>query len=275
MRFILLLISLCWTATCIVSQAETYVSEENVSIDRCGTAWFITRFVDANAQFKFFKKEDPAPQGITYGFFGSQYFNKGPDCTFTVMVKAHHKADLKPLQLMSEQINDIFAWRAGPDSLSRHLRDGIGDLRRANNSDLETYQRLFPVFDCLYLAYGGDRSKMLPEAQRNSKHLPVQILLETGEGAHFKNLPAYPTTDNDEEFSKAIESIYQQLPLDPSMIGPLDKTWENQCREHGWTVTTYGPLFKWLDSQTLVAQDKQALKKIYLFIYQRVVITSK
>lgn len=275
MRFVLILMTLCWVMGRAVIHAETYVTERNVSIDRCGTAWFITRFVDAEAEFLFFEPGKPPPPGITYAFFGSRYFNKGPDCTFAVMIKAHQKGGLKPLQQMNEQFNDIFAWRAVPDSLARHLREGIADLRKANDSDSDTYRRMFVAFDFLYLAYGGDKAQMLPSRQREMDHLPLRILLEFADEPGFRSLPAYPSigtslTPGNEDFKKGIQAIYEQLPLESPSMAPLDRAWVLQCRERGWQTDTYGPLLNWIELQAPTSQDRQALRKIYLLIKQRV-----
>lgn len=259
---------------CTVVRAETYVTERNVSIDRCGSAWFITRFVDAAAEFQFIETGETPPPGITYAFFGSRYFNKGQDCTFAVMVKAHQKGNLKPLQQMNEQFNDIFAWRAGPDSLARHLREGIADLRKANNSDLDTYHRMFVAFDFLYLAYGGDKKAMLPSRQRDIDHLPLRILLEFAEGPGFGSLPAYPSAGTSAapgngDFEKQIDAIYDQLPMDSPSIAPLNKAWAVRSREHGWQPDSHGPLLRWIELQAPSGKDQQALRKIYLLIKQR------
>jgi len=269
-----LLILLSWAMAFTDVQAETYVTERNVSIDRCGTAWFITRFVDPAAEFQFFETGKKPPPGITYAFFGSRYFNKGPDCTFAVMVKVHQKGGMKPLQRMNEQFNDIFAWRAGPDSLSRHLREGIADLRKSNESDLETYRRMFVAFDFLYLAYGGDKNQMLPSRKRDMDHLPLRILLELADGPSFLSNPAYPDSEssralNDEDFKILIQAIYEQLPLDSPSATPLNKAWVLQCRAHGWQPDTYGPLLRWIQLQSPTAPDRQTMRKIYLLIQER------
>ena len=259
---------------CAIIHAETYVTERNVSIDRCGTAWFITRFVDAEAKFEFFETGKTPPPGITYAFFGSKYFNKGPDCTFAVMVKSRKKEGLKALQLMNEQFNDIFAWRAGPDALSRHLREGIAELRDANQSDLETYKRMFIIFDVLYFAYGGDKSEMLPSQQRDMDHLPIRILLEFADGPAFRGIPSYPPSSvsrdpEGDDFKAKVQAIYDQFPLDSTSAAPLDKAWTVRCREHGWEPSTYGPVLSWLERQNPAKVDRKVLQKIYLLVKQR------
>jgi hypothetical protein len=274
MRCVIVLIILSQLLACPTVHAETYVTERNVSIDRCGTAWFITRFVDAEAEFQFFETGKTPPPGITYAFFGSRYFNKGPDCTFAVMVKSHKKGGLKPLQQMNEQFNDIFAWRAGPDSMARHLREGIAEIRKDNNSDLETYHRLFVAFDFLYLAYGGDKAQMLPSRRRDMDHLPLRMLLEFADDPDLRSLPAYPAigaslAPGAKDFEKKIQAIYEQLPLGSPSMAPLDRNWVSQCNEHGWHPDTYGPLLRWIELRTPTTPDRQALRKMYLLINQR------
>lgn len=259
MRLTLFFVILCLTLICPRVKGDVYVTERNVSIDRCGTAWFITRFVDANAEFQFFATGDVPPPGISYGFFGSKFFNKGPDCTFTVMLKAYQKADLKPLQRMSEQINDVFAWRAGPESIARYMRDGIGNLRSATDNDLTTYNQLFLFFDFLYLAYEGDPSKFLPSKQNDLKHLNLRILLDLAENQFSGNIPKFPSTTTDEDFEKSIASIYQKLSIEEPTLSPFGTD----------------QLSSWINQQKLNAPNKQALQKLYQLIQNRIIHPQK
>jgi hypothetical protein len=196
-------------------RAETYVTQKNVSIDRCGSAWFISRFMDADARFLFFEPgEAPPPAGTTYAFFGSSYFNKGADCTFAVMVKAQRKDNLKALRSLNEQFNDVFAWRAGPDSMSRFLREEIAALRKETGSDEETYRHMFVVFDLMYLAYGGDKKELLGPRQMDIDHLPLRVLLEIADPDGPAGALHYPSAGGAvlaEEALGAIRKIHDGL----------------------------------------------------------------
>lgn len=255
MRLTFFICAFCLTLVCPRVRGDVYVTERNVSIDRCGSAWFITRFVDASAEFQFFATGEIPPPGISYGFYGSKFFNKGPDCTFTVMLKAYQKADLKALQRMSEQINDVFAWRAGPESIARYMRDGIGDLRKATDDDFASYNQLFPFFDYLYLAYEGDPSKVLRPKQNDLKHLNLRILLDLAEKQFSGNIPKFPSTITDENFDKSIASIYEKLRVEDPTLSPFGTD----------------QLSSWINQQKLNAPNKQALQKLYQLVQNRII----
>lgn len=276
MRFHFHLVAVIAAAAFSTAQAENYVTERNVSIDRCGTAWFISRFVDADATFSFFENGKTPPPGITYAFFGSKYFNKGADCTFAVMVKAHGKESLKALRLLNEQFNDIFAWRAGPDSLSRFLREEIASLRKETASDEETFRHMFVVFDLMYLAYGGDKNALLNSRHKDIDNLPIRILLDVAEPGDAV-LPLRDPTGGggvpaDGNQSDPLLKIYDALLplLESGQLKPLTKEWCLQCRESGWNKETSPLLLDWLKIQEPKTGVNKILKRIYLLVADRI-----
>lgn len=140
--------------------AKTYVTEEKVQIDRCACAWFISRFLDENPKFVFIKQGQKPPEGITYDFFGADYFHKGPDCSFTAFIKKHIKKKNSALIAVNAIVNDVFAWRNGPNSLSVAIKKHIDHLADSGKTDEQIYQECLLVFDLLYLKKGGNTSDM-------------------------------------------------------------------------------------------------------------------
>lgn len=167
-----LLAALAATLIIATLHGATYVTESNVAIDRCASAWFIKRFVDPSAVFVFIDQGEPPPSGTTFGFYGADFFNKGRECTFTALVKAYEKADVDSLQKMDAIVNDTLSWRQGPNSLARHFREGIDDIRNAHTGDNATISALLPVFDLLYLRLNGDTSALSTEGQDELATLP-------------------------------------------------------------------------------------------------------
>lgn len=138
-------------------RAETYVTEEGVQIDRCACAWFILRFVDEEAQFKFFKNGEKPPAGIGFDYYGAPYFHKGPDCSFTSFIKKHPNqktTNQKALQEINQLVNDVFAWRDGPKSNASLLRLAIDEFNQ-NHTDQEIFTSSVAIFDYVYLKFGG------------------------------------------------------------------------------------------------------------------------
>src|SRR5438093_11009039 len=109
-------------------QGETYVTLRHVSIDRCASAWFIKRFIDPDAVFVFFVQGEKPPPGIGFAFYGAPYFNRGPDCTFTDLVKKHQMQTNAALQKINAIANDVKSWMQGPGTTSARLNIHIADL---------------------------------------------------------------------------------------------------------------------------------------------------
>jgi len=153
------LVGCCFLALfTLTASAETWVTLEKVDVDRCASAWLITRFIDEDPKFVFFEqgKEGEAPKGIGYDYFGAKYFHKGSDCTFTALIKAYGLNGNKALQRMNNDVNDVFSWRWPPGSFPVRFREHIGVLRAHSEDDIAIYKDLFATFDLLYWSYGGE-----------------------------------------------------------------------------------------------------------------------
>ena len=197
--------------------AKTYITEEKVQIDRCACAWYIARFLDEEPTFLFIQQGQKAPAGITYDFFGANYFHKGPDCSFTAFIKTHMKKKNPALISINAIVNDVFAWRNGPNSLSIAIKKYIDTLADAGKSDNEIYQECMVVFDLLYLKNGGDPSR-----------------------AHASGISSFTTTEKQsiqqiyddgklpEAINAAIETASKKPELDQSL---LIKALENHSSE--------------------------------------------
>ena len=135
--------------------SETWVTIRKVDVDRCASAWLIKRFIDESPEFRFFNQGEEAPGGIGYDFFGAKYFHKGSDCTFTRLIKVYGFSEIPALRRMNEDVNDVFSWRWPSGSFPVKFREHIGDLRAANQMDLEVFEDLYATFDLLYWSYGG------------------------------------------------------------------------------------------------------------------------
>ncbi|WOO43040.1 chromate resistance protein ChrB domain-containing protein [Rubellicoccus peritrichatus] len=157
-------------------EAKTYVTLEKVDLDRCASAWLFTRFLDESPKFLFFEQGGEPPEGVSYDFFGAQYFHHGSDCTFTTLIKTFGLSDEKALQKINNDVNDVFAWRWSPGSFPIELREHIARLRELTNNDAEVYEMIFPVFDLLYLKYGGNAERFHAKAEHEMQFLPLDVV---------------------------------------------------------------------------------------------------
>jgi hypothetical protein len=161
-----------------IGVGATYVTEAKVSVDRCASAWFIKRFVDSDAEFVFIAPNAERPPGITFGFFGAEYFNRASDCTFTALVKRNGKSGNEALRKINEFANDAVNWRYGPQFLGRQLLEHIADLRKVCTSDADVFQKVFPTFDLLFLLYGGSSGDCLPAQRSNIDAVEIILFSE-------------------------------------------------------------------------------------------------
>lgn len=168
--------------------AETYITEENVQIDRCACAWFISRYLDETPTFTFIKQGQTPPKGVTYDFFGADYFHRGPDCSFTGFIKKHIKQKNTALIELNTVVNDVFAWRNGPNSLSVAIKRHIDYLSEQGKTDTQIYQASLTVFDLLYLTKKGNDSAMNKSGKKSLASAERQVL----SSIYGKNIPLTP-----------------------------------------------------------------------------------
>ena len=171
-RLVILALLLCSGAAVYGGQ---YVTLRHVSIDRCASAWFIKRFVDADAVFVFFNQGENPPAGTGFGFFGAAYFNHGPDCTFTDLVKKHRQTD-PALQKMNAAVNDVMAWMQGAGAIPTRFDNHISDIYDQAKSDSAVLENIFPALDLLYLKCGGKRTAYLEPERKYYDLLELQLL---------------------------------------------------------------------------------------------------
>ena len=157
--------------------AETYITEEHVQIDRCACAWFISRFLDESPTFDFIKQGQKPPTGVTYDFFGADYFHKGPDCSFTGFIKKNIKKKNPALISINTVVNDVFAWRNGPNSLSISIKKHIDHLAESGKTDHQIYQECLVIFDLLYLCKKGSSTDMHKAGKQSLPSLEKQLLV--------------------------------------------------------------------------------------------------
>jgi hypothetical protein len=68
---------------------KTWVTRENVYVDRMACAWLIRRFIDTTARFKFVssKKYKPQPNELRFDMFDAEYTHDGDLCSFEMMIR--------------------------------------------------------------------------------------------------------------------------------------------------------------------------------------------
>ena len=87
---------------------RTWVTRENVYVDRIACAWLIKTFIDPDATFKFVKsgKYKPKKDELRFDMFDAEYTHDGDHCTFEVMIE-QFGLDQKELSPLAEIVHDI------------------------------------------------------------------------------------------------------------------------------------------------------------------------
>jgi hypothetical protein len=134
---------------------RTWVTRPGVKVDRISSAWFVRRFVDPKARFRFLdpKKEEPRPGEIGFDMAGGKFTHEGDRCTLEMLVRrtAVRDAALRPI---TEIVHDI---DLKDGKFGRPETPGIARLLAgvlaSSPDDPGRLDRGFLLFDDLYASY--------------------------------------------------------------------------------------------------------------------------
>ena len=86
----------------------TWVTRQDVFVDRIASAWLITRFIDPAARFRFVSPTGyrPAKGEIRFDMFEGEFTHDGDRCTFETLVERFRLGD-PALQTIGEIVHDI------------------------------------------------------------------------------------------------------------------------------------------------------------------------
>ena len=89
-------------------RGRTWVTRNGIHVDRMASAWFIRRFVDRQARFKFVPGHAYAPRRgeLRFDMSEAEFTHDGDRCTFEVLVR-HFGADEPALRHLGEIVHDI------------------------------------------------------------------------------------------------------------------------------------------------------------------------
>jgi hypothetical protein len=133
-------------------QGKIWVTRKGIHIDRMASAWFIRRFIDSGARFKFVppKGYKPLRDELRFDMFEAEFTHEGDRCTFEVLIdrtglnepalgpiaEIVHDIDLKDSKFGRQET-------AGIDRL-------IAGIAMAHKDDESRLARGAAVFDDLY-----------------------------------------------------------------------------------------------------------------------------
>ena len=131
-------------------RGKTWLTRPRPEVDRVGSAWLISKFVDPKAKFVFAPSAQAVPEAIPFDMLDAEFSHHGNCCTFETLVKRFAISD-KALSKIGEMIHD-----ADLDDARFQRVEAVGIDRvlkgwaKEGLPDEEILRRGFDCFDALY-----------------------------------------------------------------------------------------------------------------------------
>ena len=131
---------------------KTWVTRKGIYVDRIASAWFVRRFVDSGARFKFVpaKGYKPLPGEIRFDMFEAEFTHEGDRCTLEILIERTGINDPALLRI-AEIVHDI---DLKDQKFGRQETAGIeqviAGIAMAHKDDETRLARGSAVFDDLY-----------------------------------------------------------------------------------------------------------------------------
>jgi hypothetical protein len=131
-------------------QGKTWLTRPRPEIDRVGSAWLISKFIDRKPKFVFAPNADAVPDAIPFDMLDAEFSHHGNCCTFETLVRRFAISD-KSVTKIGEMIHD-----ADLDDARFQRVEAVGIDRvlkgwaKEGLSDEEILRRGFQCFDALY-----------------------------------------------------------------------------------------------------------------------------
>ena len=133
-------------------QGKTWVTRKGIYVDRMASAWFIRRFIDSGARFKFVpaKGYNPLSGELRFDMFEAEFTHEGDRCTLEVLIERTGLND-PALSPIAEIVHDI---DLKDSKFGRQETPGIerliAGIAMAHKDDETRLARGTAVFDDLY-----------------------------------------------------------------------------------------------------------------------------
>ncbi|PYL61517.1 MAG: hypothetical protein DMF24_06995 [Verrucomicrobia bacterium] len=131
-------------------QGKTWLTRPRPEIDRVGSAWLISKFIDRKPKFVFAPTADAVPDAIPFDMLDAEFSHHGNYCTFETLTKRFAITD-KSVVKIGEMIHD-----ADLDDARFQRVEAVGIDRvlkgwaKEGLPDEEILGRGFECFDALY-----------------------------------------------------------------------------------------------------------------------------
>jgi hypothetical protein len=134
-------------------RGRTWVTRPRPEIDRVGSAWLISKFIDQDAKFVFANTPAAAPEAIPYDMFEVEFSHHADACTFETFIERFSIRDRAVLRI-AELIHD-----ADLEDEKFHRIEGFGveqifkGWAKQGLTDQQILDKGFECFDALYAQF--------------------------------------------------------------------------------------------------------------------------
>jgi hypothetical protein len=139
-------------------RGRTWVTREDIFVDRIASAWLIRRFIDPAATFKFVRPRAyrPQPGELRFDMYRGEYTHEADRCTFETLLGRFGLGGDRALTAIAEIVHDI---DLKDEKFGRAEAAGValvlGGIRRAHPNDADRLAHGATLFDGLYAQLGG------------------------------------------------------------------------------------------------------------------------
>jgi len=141
-------------------RGRTWVTRPNVKVDRIASAWFVRRFLDPKARFRFADPASPRRDGeLRFDMVGGDYTHEGDRCTLETLVRRVGLPD-RGVRAIGEIVHDL---DLKDGKFARPEAAGVGALIEGlvarYEQDEDRIEHGFGLFDDLHQALAGQRKR--------------------------------------------------------------------------------------------------------------------
>jgi hypothetical protein len=155
-RLLLILLVYCLGLNSAVHAAEKadrhiFSTWESMEVDKCASIWLIKRFVDQDAQFKFFKRDDVISVGIQFDTPTAELRRYHNLSTFQSILNRYHLKDPILIEIGKRTFDiEINYWGEKRFEDSREIEAQIKQIIIESKSAEVLMSRSLTYFDALY-----------------------------------------------------------------------------------------------------------------------------
>jgi hypothetical protein len=133
-------------------KGKTWVTRQNIFVDRMACGWLIKKFVDPGAKFLFVpgNAHSPEPDEIRFDMNGGEFTHEGDKCSFEVMVGKFCNQD-RAATLLAEVVHDIDLKESKfGHSETEGLKALLTGITACETDDYERIEQGISMFDHMY-----------------------------------------------------------------------------------------------------------------------------